>query len=97
MEILHSDDQGLRELIKYPSVVDFRIIVESEISDALDQVYAAIGKIEPAGALKIKDAPRRSRTGRYLSYTLPVKVRSYDNLKQIYAEVGSLSCVKHIL
>lgn len=96
MEILQGNENGLRELIKYPSTVDFRIIVESDVADAMVQVREAVSKIEP-NVRDPKDAPRRSRTGRYLSYTLPVKVRSYENLKRIYAEVGALECVKHIL
>ena len=97
MQILNGNPEEIRKLLKYPATVDFRVIVDSGVADALDQVKKLCDAIEPGQVMALKGLPRPSRTGRYLSFTLPVKVSSYENLHRIYNEVGALSCVKHIL
>ena len=35
--------------------------------------------------------------GNYVSYTIPVKVTTPDNLKALYQKIGALDCVKHVI
>ena len=97
MNTLEGTPEQMRKLIDYPAIVDFRVIVKNGIDDALEQVQKAIDTIEHGGVLKLKEAPRLSRTGKYISYTQSVNVSSYDNLHAIYNKVGALDCVMHIL
>lgn len=97
MNILEGTPEQMRKLIKYPAVVDFRVIIKSGIDDAIDQVREAINAIEHDGAMSVKGAPRPSRTGKYISYTQSARVTSYENLHAIYNRVGALDCVMHIL
>lgn len=97
MNILEGTPEQMRKLIKYPAVVDFRVIIKNGIDDALEQVRDAINAVEHDGAMPLQGAPRPSRTGKYLSYTQSARVTSYENLHAIYNKVGALACVMHIL
>lgn len=87
----------LRDLIKFPSAIDFRVIVDAEAEEALAVLKDTLSAIEPEGYQGVQGVPRPSRTGRYLSYTVRVKVQSPESLERIYAETGALSFVRHIL
>ena len=97
MNVLDANPDQLRKLIKYPAIVDFRVIVDADCKDAVEQVAAACRSVESDGIMPLKEPSRKSRTGKYLSYKQEVKVSSYENLHAIYAKVGALDCVKHIL
>ncbi len=97
MNILDGSPEQMRKLIKYPAVVDFRVIIKNGVDDAVAQVQNAINAIEKDGAMALKGSPRPSRTGKYLSYTQEARVTSYENLHAIYNKVGALDCVMHIL
>ena len=97
MNVLNASPEQLRKLIKYPALVDFRIIIDANCDDALQQITDVCNKIEPNGVKPLTQAPRKSRTGKYFSYTQVVQVSSYENLQEIYKKVGALDCVKHIL
>ena len=46
---------------------------------------------------EITDPPRKSSKGNYVSYTIPVRVTTPDNLKALYQKIGALDCVKHVI
>ncbi|MGN0915659.1 MAG: DUF493 family protein [Succinivibrio sp.] len=87
----------LEQLIKFPSVIDFRIIVDADVINSLGEIEKVINSIEHGGMRKITQPPRQSAKGNYVSYTVPVKVTCAANLKEIYEKVSALSCVKHIM
>lgn len=97
MNVLNASPEQLRKLIKFPALVDFKIIVDANCEDALEQVTSVCQSIEPNGVRALKEPPRKSRTGKYLSYTQVVQISSYEKLQEIYKKVGALDCVKHIL
>ena len=41
MNVLDANPDQLRKLIKYPAIVDFRVIVDADCKDAVEQVAAA--------------------------------------------------------
>ncbi len=88
---------ALRKLIKFPSRVDFRIIVEANHAGALDEVRKTIAAIEPDGLLPATAAPRQSAKGNYVSHTVSVTVSAASNLEKIYKAVGMLPFVRHII
>lgn len=96
--IMDEQRSGFRELLKFPTVVDFRVIVDAAQSDSLQLLTAGFNQIDPGSCGgKLRGTPRKSSNGRYLSYTIPVRVHSAEKLEQIYREIGALPFVKHIL
>lgn len=89
--------QNLQKMIEFPCVIGFRVIVDASVVNSLGEVEKVITQIEPDGFQKITDPGRKSSKGNYVSYTVPVKVSSEENLKKIYEAVGALPCVKHII
>lgn len=96
--IMDEQRTGFGDLMKFPAVVDFRIIVDAAQSDSLQQLTAGFNQLAPGSCGgRTRGQPRLSRSGRYVSYTLPVRVHSAEKLEQIYREIGALPFVKHIL
>lgn len=91
------DYKKLEELIKFPSVVGFRVIVDSTVVNSIGEIKKVVDAIEKGGMQEITDPPRKSSKGNYVSYTIPVKVTTPDNLKALYQKIGSLDCVKHVI
>ena len=91
------DYKKLEELIKFPSVVGFRVIVDSTVVNSIGEIKKVVDAIEKGGMLEITDPPRKSSKGNYVSYTIPVKVTTPDNLKALYQKIGALDCVKHVI
>jgi len=89
--------QKLQELMKFPNIVDFRIIVTKNESEPLLKLKEVIDSIEENGMQEITAAPRPSRNGNYISYTVPVKVTKADHLKKLYEKISVLAFVKHVL
>ncbi len=89
--------QKLEHLIEFPAIIDFRVIVIASDTEALDKVKLACDRIEHGSVHKITEPPRKSRNGQYLSYTVPVRIKSPKHLKIVYENVGALDCVKHIM
>ena len=88
---------GLRELLEFPAIVSFKIIVDARAPAALAGLVALIESID-RDALKEREFPgRASRNGRYLSYTVPVRVASAELLETYYREISGLEYVKHII
>lgn len=91
------DYKKLEELIKFPSVVGFRVIVDSTVVNSIGKIKKVIDTVEKDGMKEITDPPRKSSKGNYVSYTVPVKVTTPENLKALYQKIGALDCVKHVL
>ncbi len=91
------DYKKLEELIKFPSVVGFRVIVDSTVVNSIGEIKKVIDTVEKDGMKEITDPPRKSSKGNYVSYTVPVKVTTPENLKALYQKIGALDCVKHVL
>lgn len=87
----------LEKLIDFPSIIGFRVIVDASVANALEEVLRVVDTIEPDSVKDRNPEPRVSSKGNYVSYTVSVKVRNINNLKEIYTKVGSLGCVKHII
>ncbi|MGN1280875.1 MAG: DUF493 domain-containing protein [Succinivibrio sp.] len=87
----------LLELMEFPCVVDFRIIVDATVANSIGEIRKVIEEIEPEGYLEITAPPRQSTKGKYVSYTVPVRVSRGENLKALYEKICSLDCVKHVL
>ncbi|MBO6257976.1 MAG: DUF493 domain-containing protein [Succinivibrio sp.] len=87
----------LQKLLDFPSLVDFRIIVDAKVLNALDEVKNCISSIEPDGLKPITKAGTPSRNGNYISYTVPVTVSSAQKLETLYTEIAKMPCVMHIL
>ena len=87
----------LERLIDFPALVDFRIIVIAQDNEALDKIYKACEEIEAGSVKKVTAPARKSRNGQYLSYTVPVHIKSPKHLRTVYEKVGAFSCVKHIM
>lgn len=87
----------LQKLLDFPSLVDFRIIVDGKVLNALDEVKKCISAIEPEGLKPITRPGTPSRNGNYVSYTVPVMVSSAQKLETLYKEIARMPCVKHIL
>lgn len=87
----------LKQLMEFPSLVDFRVIVDAKVINALDEVKKCISAIEPEGLKPISKPGTPSRNGNYISYTIPVMVSSAPKLESLYKEIASMPCVKHIL
>lgn len=88
---------NLEKLIKFPSIVGLRVIVDSTVVNALVEVENAINEIEKGSMQKITESPRKSSKGNYVSYTVPVKVSKADHLKKLYEKISALPCVKHVI
>lgn len=91
------DYKKLEELIKFPSVVGFRVIVDSTVVNSIGEIKKVVDAIEKDGMQEITDPPRKSSKGNYVSYTISVKVTTPDNLKALYQKIGALDCVKHVI
>ena len=63
----------------------------------LEEIKKVVDAIEKGGMQEITDPPRKSSKGNYVSYTIPVKVTTPDNLKALYQKIGALDCVKHVI
>ena len=87
----------LEKLIEFPSIIGFRVIVDASVANALEEVLRVVDTIEPDSVKDRNPEPRVSSKGNYVSYSVSVKVRNINNLKEIYTKVGSLGCVKHII
>ncbi len=85
----------LEELMKFPNVVDFRIIVTKTEPEPLLKLSEVIDSIEKGGMQEITAAPKPSRNGNYISYTIPVKVTKAEHLRKLYEKISALSFVKH--
>lgn len=85
------------ELLTYPCVVGFRVIVLAHIKDAKDQVLTLIKTIDAKSKPHIKGTPRISSNGNYCSYTIEVKVTSTEHIKSLYTQICALDCVKHMI
>ena len=80
---------------------------QPEISYPCEWTYTIIGsepekmredlrEILPIEQYSIFDSKKSSK-GNYVSYTIPVKVTTPDNLKALYQKIGALDCVKHVI
>ena len=88
---------GFKELMQFPAMVDFRIIIDALEEDGLNKLKAEMNKLTNGQCMEVKGEPRVSSNGKYVSYTLPAKVESAELLKSVYKAVGALPFVKHIL
>lgn len=88
---------GFKDLMQFPAVVDFRIIIDALEEDGLNKLKAEMNKLTNGQCMEVKGEPRVSSNGKYVSYTLPAKVESAELLKSVYKAVGALPFVKHIL
>ncbi|MCR5537214.1 MAG: DUF493 domain-containing protein [Succinivibrio sp.] len=86
-----------REVLIFPCQLEFKVIVTALNPEALNEVQSCIRRIEPEGLLPLVKPPRASKKQSYLSYTVPVKISSAENLERIYREVAALDCVLHVL
>ncbi len=89
--------QKLKKLIDFPATIDFRIIVTASAADALSQIEIVCNSIEHGSFKKITAPARKSRNGQYISYTVPIRIKSPSHLQTVYEKVGALDCVKHII
>lgn len=87
----------LGKIMKFPCEVHFRVIVDAAYTNAFQVIARKVDALNPGSVLEATDDPRKSRGGRYISYTLPVTVKSAALLKKIYETVGRLPFVKRIL
>lgn len=87
----------LGKIMKFPSEVHFRVIVDASFTDAYNLMVRKVEALDKGSVIVDTPEPRKSRSGRYLSYCLPVKVKSAAMLKRIYETVGALPFVKQIL
>ncbi len=85
------------ELLNYPCVIGFRVIVLADVKDAKDQIINTIKAIDPKSNPKYKGQARPSSKGNYCSYTVEVKVTSTEHIKTLYNKVCALDCVKHMI
>ncbi len=89
--------EGLHHAMKFPCVVLFRVITDATFKDALRLITAAIDEISENSVLPITEPPVASRKGNYLSYKIPVKVASKQDMDRIYEDLGELPFVRHVL
>ena len=89
------DYKKLEELIKFPSVVGFRVIVDSTVVNSIGEIKKVVDAIEKGGMQEITDPPRKRSTGNYVSSTIPVKVTTPANLKALYPQKGALDAVNN--
>ena len=61
------DYKKLEELIKFPSVVGFRVIVDSTVVNSIGEIKKVVDAIEKGGMQEITDPPRKSSKGNYVS------------------------------
>lgn len=85
------------ELLQFPCVVDFRIIVDALKQDALNEVKRHIEEILPGSVLEVTASPRVSANGKYISYTVPVRVTDAKNIDDLYQHLGKIDFIKHVL
>ena len=86
------------ELLKFPCIVDFRIIVDALKKDALNEVKKHIEEILPGSVVQeIVASPRVSSNGKYISYTVPVRVADAKNIEDLYQHLGKIDFIKHVL
>lgn len=89
--------EGLHHAMKFPCVVVFRVIADASFKDALKLITAAIDEISFNSVMPITEPPVASRNGSYLSYKIPVKVASKQDMDRIYEDLGELPFVRHVL
>lgn len=89
--------ESLHQTMQFPCVVVFRVIADASFKDALKLITAAIDEISGNSVLPITQPPVASRKGSYLSYKIPVKVASKQDMDRIYEDLGELPFVRHVL
>ncbi len=89
--------EGLHHAMKFPCVVVFRVIADASFKDALKLITAAIDEISENSVLPMTQPPVASRKGNYVSYKIPVKVASKQDMDRIYEDLGELPFVRHVL
>ncbi|MDD6317614.1 MAG: DUF493 domain-containing protein [Succinatimonas hippei] len=89
--------EGLHHTLKFPCVIVFRVIVDASFKDALKLVIAAIDEIDENSVMPMTEPPKASSKGNYMSYKLPVKVASKQNMDRVYEDLAGLPFVKHVL
>lgn len=94
---MNNQFQKFDELLQYPCDIDFRIIVDASIVDALEIVVRTLNEIKKGSCKGFEGHPRNSSNGKYCSYTIPVTVESTEQVKKIYSTIAKLDCVKHII
>lgn len=85
------------ELLDFPCVIDFRIIIDAQYDNALDKLIAFINSQYENSVMKLLTPPRKSTNGKYLSYTIPVKVLEASHIEDLYKKISALEYVKHII
>lgn len=93
----NKNQPGFKDLMQFPAVIDFRIIIDALEENGLDKLKAHLNKLTNGQCQEVKGEPRVSSNGKYVSYTLPAKVESAELLKSVYKAMGDLPFVKHIL
>ncbi len=89
--------QGFKELLTFPAVIDFRIIIDALELDGLKKLQQELTKLAGAQDYAVQGEPRVSANGKYISYTLRASVHSAEELNGIYTGLGKISYVKHVL
>lgn len=79
--------------VVYPSEFHFRIIVEAKTADET-VLSSAIARYRVTAPLS---ASRQSSAGRYLAYSLSVRVESRDELNALDAAIKSVPGVRMVL
>lgn len=87
---------SFKELLEFPCVIDFRIIVVDE-KNILETLLKFIDENYKGRRQDSKIEERKSSKGNYISYTIGIKVESEDEIKDIYKKLCSNSYVKHVI
>ncbi|SPT69747.1 Uncharacterized conserved protein [Anaerobiospirillum thomasii] len=85
------------ELLEFPCIIDFRIIIDAKKENALPDLCAYINSLYKDSVQPLKDKPRHSSSGTYISYTVPIKVEDAAAVENLYAKISKLDYVKHII
>ena len=85
------------ELLKFPCIIDFRIIVDALEEDALNKVKQHIEELLPGSVKTVTVSPRVSSNGKYVSYTVPVEVQDADSINKLYKHLGTIKFIKHVI
>ncbi len=85
------------DMLTFPAVIDFRIILETAVPDALERLLTRLNEISGSHVGDFDRRGRASSNGRYCSYRIPVTVADAPLLYRLYDEIGKIPGVKHVL
>lgn len=83
--------------LKFPVSFELRVIMENTSSDEanMEALEAVIEELSIPH--KEWGESRKSKEGKYTSYSLPVMIKNHDTLKALYAGLNSVPGVKHAI